>query len=67
MSTRLAIAEDGTIWAVDPDESHPEARLIQVTGYWCPVCRLPRDPYLGDHGMHPLCAERVHPKGGEPQ
>lgn len=63
MSTRLAIAEDGTVWAVDVHESNPEARLIQVTGYWCPVCHLPRAPYPGDGGTHPWCAELVGEEG----
>ena len=55
----------GAPCVVDPDDPDPRGRLVTVTDYWCPVCRLPRDPYVGDHGMHPLCAERVHPDGGE--
>lgn len=58
MAKGIVIDEQGRMWKIDTGEVEiPAARLIEVTGYWCPVCHLPRTPYPGDNGMHPTCAE----------
>ena len=51
-TTPLDPAEDGTTWAIDAAELDPRACLIALTGYWCPICHLPRVPYPGGHGRH---------------
>ncbi|SDM39808.1 hypothetical protein [Actinomyces ruminicola] len=66
MSKGIVFDEYGNVWAVDTGEARvPGARLIALTGYWCPVCHLPRTPYPGDHGMHPTCAEAASRTGGQ--
>lgn len=37
----------------------PVVSLTTITGYWCPACGLPRVPYRGDGGVHPLCYRRT--------
>lgn len=56
MSPRI-VTNSGRRFAVDDAEGVPLAEsVVELTGYWCPVCRMPRTPVPGDRGVHADCS-----------
>lgn len=45
----------GRTFVQDATATRLAESMIEATGYWCPVCGLPRAPYEGDDGVHPCC------------
>lgn len=55
----VVLNDAGAPCVVDPDDPDPRGRLVTITGHVCRACGLPRVPYRGDGGVHPLCYRRT--------